>query len=241
MSPAVAAKTVRYHSQHPIPQRAGGGFCYIGVPHMHQYAPSDARLFRKHDDDYYFVGDPTPFGYDGPKYAYYGAHPIAEEIDDDGDREYCYLDGPHYHWYEPPPQASFEFRGGAYWYVGDYDPTYYSARPRYVVINQAYRPITYTRPVVDVTVAPPAFHGTIVAAPVGVRGRAFVAPPSVSAGVYVNVPPPPSIHVGIGVEPAPVYRERVIVAEPPPRTVIIQERRYYRHHHENEQGENHDD
>src|SRR5215510_199038 len=112
------AKTIRYHSQHPIPQHDGGGFCYIGVPHVHAYAPGDPRMFRKHDDDFYFVGDPTPFGYDGPKYAYYGAHPVVDEINDDGaGPEYCYLDGPHYHWYEPAAQASFEFRGGAYWYT----------------------------------------------------------------------------------------------------------------------------
>ena len=219
------AKTVRYHSQHPIPQRDGGGFCYLGVPHVHSYAPADMRMFRKHDDDYYFVGDPTPFGYDGPKYSYYGTHPVAEEITDDAEPDYCYLDGPHYHWYQPPPQASFEFRGGAYWYVGAYDPIFYRERPRYTVINRAYRPLAYARPVVDVTVAPPAYQATLVAAPVGARAHAVVAPPVVSAGVSVYVPPPPSIHVGVGVEPAPVVVEHR-------RTVIIHERHYRRHHHE---------
>jgi hypothetical protein len=183
------------------------------------------RMFRKHDDDYYFVGDPTPFGYDGPKYSYYGAHPVAEEITDYGQPDYCYLEGPHYHWYEPPPQASFEFRGGAYWYVGTFDPVYYRERPRYVVINRAYQPLVYARPTVDVTVAPPAFQASLVAAPVGARAHAVVAAPVVSAGVHVYVPPPPSIHVGFGIEPAPVVVEHQ-------RTVIIHERHYRRHHHE---------
>ena len=35
---------------------------------------------------------------------------------------YCYLRGPHYHWYAPPPQTQFEMKGGAYWYVGNYEP-----------------------------------------------------------------------------------------------------------------------
>ena len=223
------AKTVRYHSQHPIPQHDGGGFCYIGVPHVHAYAPGDPRMFRKHDDDYYFVGDPTPFGYDGPKYSYYGAHPIIDEINDDDEAgpEYCYLDGAHYHWYEPTAQASFEFRGGAYWYTGTFDPAYYRGRPRFAVINRAYRPIAYARPVVDVTLAPPAFQATVVAAPVGVHGHAVVAPPVVSAGVSVYVPPPPSIHIGVGVEPAP-------------RTVIVRQRRW-KHRHVEERWERDDD
>ena len=72
--------------------------------------------------------------------------------------------------YQPPPQAQFEFRGGAYWYVGNYDPVYYQERPRYVTVNAAYQPIAYTRPVVDVTVAPPSFHGEIVVGP-GDRAR----------------------------------------------------------------------
>ncbi len=93
---------------------------------------------------------------------------------------YCYLRGPHYHWYTPPPQAQFELKGGAYWYVGTYDPVYYDERPRYAVVNDAYTPLTYARPVIDVRVAPPAFHGEIVA-----------VAPGLSAGVYVGTPGPP--------------------------------------------------
>lgn len=242
LSGAAHAKIVRYHSRHPIPAKFGSGFCEIDVPHIHAFGPSEPRLYRIHDDEYYFVGDPTPFGYQGPRYSFYGPHPVVEADVEFGEPVYCYLDGPHYHWYQPPPavQASFEFRGGAFWYVGDFEPTYYRARPHYMVINEVYRPMTYTRPVVDVTVAPPAFRGTVVGGPPGWRGHAVVEGPAVQAGVHVAVPPPPSVHVGVGVQVggppqrvivAPPH-ERVIVARPPgPQPVIIERER--REHHDN--------
>ena len=129
------------------------------------------RLYRQVDGQYYFVGDPSPFDYEGPRYSYYGAHPVADVERSLRRPIYCYLRGPHYHWYTPPPQAQFELKGGAYWYVGTYDPVYYNERPRYVVVNDAYTPIVYTRPVIDVRVAPPAFHGEIVAADRAGAGR----------------------------------------------------------------------
>jgi hypothetical protein len=194
---AAEAAVVRYMSQHPIPRKMGGGFCYIDAPHVHDFGPSDPRMYRQVDGQYYFVGDPTPFDYDGPRHAFYGNHPVVEANVQFGRPEYCYLQGPHYHWYEPPAQASFEMRGGAYWYVGAYEPVYYDQRPRYVVVNDAYAPIVYTRPVVDITVAPPGFHGEIVAGGPGWRGTAVVAgppPPVVQVGVGINLggPPPPA-------------------------------------------------
>ena len=59
------AEVVQYMSRHPIPKRIGHGFCDIDVPHFHDYPPSDPRLYRQVDGQFYFVGDPTPFGYDG--------------------------------------------------------------------------------------------------------------------------------------------------------------------------------
>jgi hypothetical protein len=241
-----SAKTVRYHARHPIPPAMGGGYCYIGLPHVHAYAPAEPRLYRTFDDEYYFVGDPVPYGYDGPHYAYYGPHPVVEVSM--GEPVYCYLSGPHYHAYEPVASASFQFRGGAYWYVGTYDPVYYHGRARYRVINDVYQPIVYERPVVDVTVAPPGFHAeVVVGAPPPPR-------PAFSAGVYVAAPPPPSVHVGVAVggPPTVVERERVVYGQPPPpRTVIVREERGHvpqghaygywgKREHENDQGENHD-
>src|SRR4029079_4678521 len=72
------AKAVEYMSRHPLPRKVGHGFCYIDVPHFHDFGPSDPRLYRQIDGQYYFVGDPSPFEYEGPRYAYYGAHPVVE-------------------------------------------------------------------------------------------------------------------------------------------------------------------
>jgi hypothetical protein len=188
LSVSAEAAVVRYMSQHPLPRKMGGGFCYIDVPHVHDFGPSDPRMYRQVDGEYYFVGDPSPFNYEGPRHAFYGPHPIVEANVQFGHPEYCYLQGPHYHWYEPPAQASFELRGGAYWFTGTYDPGYYQERPRYMVVNDAYAPIVYERPVVDVRVAPPGFHGEIVAAGPGWRGRAVV-----------GGPPPPVVQVGVGI------------------------------------------
>jgi hypothetical protein len=219
---ASAAHVVRYVSKHPIPKKVGHGFCYITVPHFHDYEPSDPRLYRQMDGQYYFVGDPAPFDYEGPRYSYYGAHPIADVDVHFGAPSYCYLRGPHYHWYQPPPQAQFEMKGGAYWYVGNYEPAYYSERPRYAVINDAYAPVVYTRPVVDVAVAPPMFHGEIIAAGPGFRAGAVVGAPVVSAGVYVAAPPPPVVQVGVGIN----VGGGAVVGGPPPPVVYD---RYDRH------------
>ncbi len=152
------AEVVQYMSRHPIPKRVGHGFCDIDVPHFHDYPPSDPRLFRQVNGQYYFVGDPTPYGYEGPHYSFYGPHPIVDASVQLGGPTYCYLQGPHYHWYAPPPQAQFEMKGGAYWYVGAYEPTFYADQPHFMVINDVYAPLVYERPVIDVAIAPPTFH-----------------------------------------------------------------------------------
>ncbi len=211
------AHSSRYMSKHPLPRKVGHGFCYIDVPHVHDYAPSDPRLYRQVDGQFYFVGDPAPFDYEGPRHSYYGAHPVVDAQVHFGGPTYCYLRGPHYHWYSPPPEAQFELRGGAYWYVGAYEPVYYSERSRYAVVNEVYTPIVYARPVVDVTVAPPAFHGEIVAAGPGWRAGAVVGAPVVSAGVVFAAPPPPVVQVGVGVNfggpPAVVERRDVYIRD----------------------------
>ena len=193
------AHSSNYMSKHPLPRKVGRGFCYIDVPHFHDYAPSDPRLYRQVDGQFYFVGDPAPFDYEGQRFSYYGAHPVVDASVHLRGPTYCYLRGPHYHWYAPSAAAQFELRGGAYWYVGTYEPVFYSERPRYVVVNDVYAPIVYTRPIVDIRVAPPAFRGEIVAGGPGWRAGAVVGAPMVSAGVVVAAPPPPVVHVGVGV------------------------------------------
>jgi hypothetical protein len=181
------AEVVQYMSRHPIPKRVGHGFCDIDVPHFHDYPPSDPRLYRQVDGQYYFVGDPTPFDYDGPRYSFYGPHPIVDASVQLGGPAYCYIRGPHYHWYAPPAQAQFEMRGGAYWYVGAYDPVYYNDQPRFVVINDVYAPMVYARPMIDVQFAPATFHGEIF---VGGVWRAGPGGPVYGGPGWRGGPPP---------------------------------------------------
>ena len=198
---------VRYVGIHPIPQAQGGGFCNIEGPHVHIYA-SNKLEYRDHHGQAYFVGDPVAYGYDGPKTAYKGAHPIHVEavVEDDPapDVVYCYINGPHYHYFAPPEGPDFAVRGDAYFYVGTPPPVMVSARPQYVEINAMYTPIVYARPVVEVE------------APVGWIGlRAdfgFVAP---AAAVVVEPPPPPHVHAGVE-----VHAGIGVVVPPPPRIEV---------------------
>lgn len=189
---AAAGEQVAYVGMHPIPT---GGFCYIEAGHVHVYAPSAKAkvMYRMNDDAYQFVGDPVAFKYDGPRYTYQGHHPI--EVDavvgveaPAAHVEYCYLNGPHYHYWYPEPTAQFEVKGGVYWYVGPFAPEYKLHRKRYVAINAVYEPIVYERPVI--AVAPPAaFVGVGVVGGVG-GGVGVVGGVGVSAGVEVHVPQP---------------------------------------------------
>lgn len=237
-------KQVRYVGIHPIPKAMGGGMCHIQAPHVHVYAAVDGKVqFRDHDGWQHFVGDPVAYGWDGPKYAYYGNHPVPVHVvvgDDHEDVEYCYLDGPHYHAWAPPEDLDLELRGGAYWYVGEFPRAYVEARPAYDSIDAVYTPIRYERPVVEVSVAPPHWYGAVVIAP------AVVVPAPV-----VVAPPPRQVHGGVGVRvhvPAPSLR--VEIAVPTVQIgigggVIVHER--YRghdrgkHKHKRGHGHGHDD
>lgn len=220
---AAHADQVAYAGMHPLP---GGGWCYIDAPHVHVYAPPPKAkvAYRMYDGAYYFVGDPVAFHYDGPRYAYYGPHPVYVDVlvgDDDvprgDDVEYCYINGPHYHYYAPPAGTSFRFKGDAYWYVGAFSPEFKRHRRHYIGINTYYRPIVYERPVVVVD-PPVGYIGPIVHVGVvapgavvegGVGGGAVVGAGvgvGVSAGVEVHVPVP-TVEVGIGV-PGVVVEER---------------------------------
>jgi hypothetical protein len=202
-------KQVRFAGIHNVPRPQGGGLCYIEVPHVHIYGPDVAVQYRQHDGQNVFVGDPVAYGWDGERHPYFGHHPIRVDIllgDDEPDEEYCYINGPHYHSFAPPPVilADFKVEADAYFYVGTPPPVYVEARPALIKINAVYEPIVYTRPVI--TVEPP--QGWI-----GIRYavqpvRAVVVPPpprrgSAVVGVGVYVPAieirPPSIEIGIGV------------------------------------------
>jgi hypothetical protein len=201
------AKIVEYMSSHPVPHKFGGGFCSIDVDHVHNYPPGDPRLYREQDGKFYFVGDPTPFQYEGPRYSYYGAHPVVDAEVQFTHPIYCYMKGPHYHGYQPPPQAQFQFTGGAYWYVGTFPPAYYEERPRFAVVNEAYVPLPYARPVVDIHVAPPVVQAEVSIGGPGWRANALVGGPP--------VPVPMGVGIGIGINiggPA-VFERREVVEE----------------------------
>lgn len=205
VSPAAAksGKQVRYIGIHPVPKSAGGGLCYIEGPHVHIFAANKVE-YRDHRNNNHFVGDPVAYGYDGPKHAYKGHHPIhvhANVGDDQEDVEFCYLDGPHYHHFTPPLEvrADFAVADDAYFYVAEPPAAYIEARPAMIKVNAMYTPLVYTRPVV--TVEPPSgwigvrFGGPAVV--VDARPAAVVVTPRVRTGVEVHVPAP-SISVDIG-------------------------------------------
>ena len=213
-TPAVAGKKygkqIRYAGIHPVAKGEGGGICHIEFPHVHTY-PANKLEYRVVADNNVFVGDPVAYGWDGPKYAYKGHHPVEVNVIagvPEPYTHYCYLNGPHYHYFEPPEGPDFKVVGDAYFYVGTPSPVYLEARPAYVGINAVYTPIAYTRPVIEVE-APSAWimvrPGFVVEAPVVVeprgRGRGevgVVGGVGVSAGVSVHIPVP-TVSVGVQV------------------------------------------
>jgi hypothetical protein len=222
------AKQFHFDGPHPVDDKYGGGFCYIEGPHIHIYDAHDPdALYRVHDDNYVFVGDPVAHGYEGPKNAFYGPHPIPGP---DGD-EWCYIEGPHYHVYAAPPEAHFTVKNGVNFYVGELPQAYVVAKPRYTRINTIYRPMHYARPVF-VEAPPPEYHGPIVDVEAGV-----VVPSVPSATVVVGSPQPvgavivPStptpvigagidIHAGISVGVPTVVVPAPVVIAPAPVVVV---------------------
>jgi hypothetical protein len=204
-----AAKHVKFFGPHPVAQRQGGGYCYIEVPHVHAWGPDKPALYHEAEGQLVFTGDPTPFGYEGPKHTFYGHHPIpgAPSV-------YCYLDGPHYHEYEPPESPDYKMERGVAFYVGPYQPFYYKEKPhRMKAIAAEYRPYVAARPVVEVQ-PPPEYHGDVWMPSPAVEIQApqpgvVVAPPP--PGVVVQAPRP-----GVVVEAPPP----VVVAPPPPHVIV---------------------
>jgi hypothetical protein len=120
---------------HPAP---GGGWEATPNPHVHNYAPFDLRLFSYHNGCYYFIGDPRDFGYTGESFSYYGAHPIA----DDYGGGWCFMVGPHYHWWRPW-SPYFTVVGSWYYWSGPYDPFFWAYWPFYSFYYRSYYPTYY--------------------------------------------------------------------------------------------------
>jgi hypothetical protein len=208
VAPAPAAQ-----EQEPIPPNvqgapipvAGGGYCYGGphpapgggweavqTPHVHNYAPFDMRLFSYHDGCYYFIGDPRDFGYTGAAYSYYGAHPIADVYGGG----WCFMVGPHYHWWRPW-SPYFTVVGPWYYWYGPYDPFFWAYWPYYSFYYRSYYPSYYAggryyrngyRAAPPITHVPPTagWRGTAAGAPPpgGWRGTPAGAPSAGTAGAW---------------------------------------------------------
>ena len=123
--------SIYYWGPHPVNPTHGSGFCYHKGSHTHSYAPDSSieYLYRHYNSHYHFVGDPYHFGYNQTAYAYHGHHPIPLAYGGG----YCYIDGPHYHYFPPSYSYSsyYSVRNGRYYYSGAFNDDYYTLRPRY--------------------------------------------------------------------------------------------------------------
>lgn len=203
-------KAHRYVGVHPIGKKHGGGLCHIEVAHVHAYAPPGKPIeYRDHDGWSFFVGDPVPYEYEGPRHRYHGAHPIHVDVVVDDPSyaqnhhvEFCYLRGPHFHGYAPPAELEFEVKGEVAWYVGPFPDEFHAAKPRYVAINAVYEPLSYERPVIEVE--PPSAYVDVLLVPAAVHADVHAHPGAhadvhVHPGVHVDVEiPVPTLEIGIG-------------------------------------------
>lgn len=147
----------KFSGFHPLwPQT--GGFCYIGFSHLHSKGPTDRRVYRElPSGEHVFVGDPVALGYTGPKFAYFGPHPLAVAGLPLPGTTYCYLRGPHFHASAPAPGPSFVLKNGAYWFVGEFSPQF--EKDSYNVwMNDSPVLTEYKPPPVTLADAPPGYR-----------------------------------------------------------------------------------
>lgn len=140
----------------PAVPAAGGGFCFEGPHpvdsnvdpgvtwdsrpgrHIHPYPPFDLRLFSLQNGCYYFIGDPSDFGYAGETYSYYGAHPILAAYGGG----WCFMIGPHRHFWRPW-SPMFVTVGPWFYWEGPYDPFFWTYWPYYHFYYRAHYPRYY--------------------------------------------------------------------------------------------------
>jgi hypothetical protein len=133
-----------------------GGYCYVGPhptdprvspgdtwdptegQHLRPYPPVDLRLFSHQNGCYYFIGDPHDFGYGGPAYSYYGAHPVLAAHGGG----WCFMIGGHSHAWAPW-STQFAVVGPWYYWRGVYDPFFWTYWPYYSAYYRAYYPHYY--------------------------------------------------------------------------------------------------
>jgi hypothetical protein len=129
-----------FEGPHPVDSRVEPGVTWDNTAgrHMHGYPPFDLRLFSFQNGCYYFVGDPTDFGYVGNTYSYYGAHPILG-IYGGG---WCFMIGPHRHFWRPWSPL-FVTVGPWFYWEGPYDPFFWTYWPFYHFYYRHHYPAYY--------------------------------------------------------------------------------------------------
>jgi hypothetical protein len=185
----------------PAVQAPGGGYCFEGPHpvdsnvepgvtwdntagrHVHGYPPFDLRLFNQQNGCYYFIGDPSDFGYAGETYSYYGAHPILATYGGG----WCFMIGPHRHFWRPW-SPMFATVGPWFYWEGPYDPFFWTYWPYYHYYYRAHYPGHYSHgaffrshvvaPRIGVVPRPPRFSG---ARQGGYRGGAMPGRPGMAA------------------------------------------------------------
>jgi hypothetical protein len=108
--------------------------------HVHGYPPFDLRLFSFQNGCYYFIGDPTDFGYAGNTFSYYGAHPILATYGGG----WCFMIGPHRHFWRPWSPL-FVTVGPWFYWEGPFDPFFWTYWPYYHFYYRSHYPHYYAR------------------------------------------------------------------------------------------------
>jgi hypothetical protein len=177
--------------------------------HVHGYPPFDLRLFNQQNGCYYFIGDPTDFGYAGENYSYYGAHPILAAYGGG----WCFMIGPHHHFWRPW-SPMFVTVGPWFYWQGPYDPFFWTYWPYYHYYYRAHYPVYYSRgsffrghtvaPRIGVVPRPPhygnAWHGGYRGGPMA--PRAGMPGPGINRGAP-GMAPRPGAAPGAGLPPRP--------------------------------------
>ena len=241
-APVGAAKT-RFLGAHPLAKNPGTGYCYIDVPHVHDYVPDRPAVFQQVNDEYVFTGDPVPFGYEGEKTVFYGHHPVpvpppAGVVTAAAPpMTFCFIKGPHYHDYGQPEAPGFKQKDSAVFYIGPIPPEVARERlQRERAVELEYQPYVAQRPQVVVS-PPPEWQGVVwtppppqavmVAAP---QPKMMVAPSApqvvVSAPVpqVVIAPPQPQVVIAAPTPQllvAPPVMPMMVVAPPHPGVVVM--------------------
>lgn len=181
-APRAEARVVRYLGPHPIAPHLGKGLCHIEGPHLHAYEPHKTLLYVKQGDAHVFVGDPVEFEASTPRHAYYGHHPVfwagRGGPKGPGPGHYCYLAGPHFHWYAPPPALALQFRphGGALWYVGEHPKWYKPKHWRAAALAHHYGGVSLHVPWPVITVEPPSGWVGVAVSPGHLKVKGLFGP-----------------------------------------------------------------